>query len=79
MQELQTQKTIRQNLSKDDISQVNAIESKFKGSVCLVSLVDKLSKSSVGYYPINSVLNASFEISRNEFGQLNTIPSVVGG
>jgi|APSaa5957512535_1039671.scaffolds.fasta_scaffold26745_9 hypothetical protein len=78
MQQLKHKKTIRENLTKSDLNQVNHIESKFKGSVCLVGLINTVSKSNVGYYPINAVLDEQFSISRID-GQLSTIPSVVGG
>jgi len=78
MQGLKHRKTIREVLSSEDKNQLNSIESKFKGSIALIGLIDKVSKSNVGYYPIDSILDDSFEISRTN-GQLNTIPSVVGG
>ncbi len=79
MQELKHQKTIRESLTMADLMQISDIESKFKGSICLIALVSKVSKSNVGYWPTNAILDDNFELSRNELGRLNTIPSVVGG
>ena len=78
MQELKHKITIREKLSSKDLEQIKQIESKFKGSICLIALVDKVTKSNAGYYPVDSLLLETLEISRTN-GQLNTIPNVVGG